>query len=324
MFLIYINDLPNSVLAPVEMALFADDSKLFCEVTLENKGIILQESLQNVYDWSKKWEMKFNCTKCHVLPITNRKIPIKVELFMGDHKLSDVTKFNDLGININQHFTWSEHIHIIKGKAMRNLGFIKRTLGYKAPMQAKKSLYMVLVRSVVSYSTQLWSPYLKKDIACLESIQREATRYLTNNYEVSYKERLNKCELLPLSYMREVFDYILFYNIINQRLDIDIDRYFVSAENIRRGDRTGLLNFVVRKCKTEKAKNFYTIRIIHLWNLLPPEIKEIPPPINPSSKPIAFKRALYRYYTNKLKNDFDVLNPCTWVSKCNCVNCRPY
>ena len=68
-FVIYINDLPNSVLSTI--SLFADDSYLYWRIrnTLDCKQ--LQKDLDNLVKWEKQWSMEFNPSKCKVLIVTN-------------------------------------------------------------------------------------------------------------------------------------------------------------------------------------------------------------------------------------------------------------
>ena len=64
--------------------------------------------------------------------------------------------------------------------------------------------------SKLSYCSQLWRPHLVKDILCLESVQRRATRYILNDYSrhTSYRSRLINIKLLPLMYWLELQDVL--------------------------------------------------------------------------------------------------------------------
>lgn len=223
---------------------------------------------------------------------------------------------------MSSNLNWTSHIRNIRCKAMRNLGYIKRLLGQSAPVEAKRLLYMTHVRSVLQYGSQLWSPYKKSEIMYLESVQRQATKFMVN-YEigVSYVERLQRTNLLPLSYLREIHDLVLFYNLYNQRLNVNLDRYFLIHIGHRRGRRGQNKGILPRLYKTEKSKSFYTSRVLAVWSSLPDNIKNTVPPLNATAKPLAFKRQLYKLYFSNLVR-FDVGNVCTWVSVCQCSNCR--
>ena len=59
------NDLGDDVQSKVLK--FADDTKLYTEVTKEEGGKQLQDDLDKCTDWAKQWTMDFNVTKCKVL-----------------------------------------------------------------------------------------------------------------------------------------------------------------------------------------------------------------------------------------------------------------
>ena len=70
--------------------------------------------------------------------------------------MKDLVLFED-------HLQWRGHINEIKCKAIKHLGNIKRVMGFNAAMEAKKLLYVLPARSVVSYVTQVWNPYRKQN-----------------------------------------------------------------------------------------------------------------------------------------------------------------
>ena len=211
----------------------------------------------------------------------------------------------------------------IKSKALRNLGYIKRVLGNNTPMFTKRLLYVTLVRSIVMYCSQLWSPYKKCDLIYIEQIQRQATRCICNYIDITYSERLERCNLLPLCYVREIQDLLFFYNLINSRLNVRIENYFTIDNSVRRGRSIHKNLFIVHKrYNTEKCYSYYTNRILKMWLSLPEIIQNINPPPRITSKPLLFKKALTDYYKNKTVQIYDVKNTCTWITTCRCIQCR--
>ena len=63
LFLVYINDLPDVVHSMVK--LFADDAKVSAVVNSENDANVVQRDLNNIDDWSDKWDLRFNYQKCN-------------------------------------------------------------------------------------------------------------------------------------------------------------------------------------------------------------------------------------------------------------------
>lgn len=51
-----------------------------------------------------------------------------------------------------------------------------------APTPLKRALYIILVRSKLTYCCQVWRPHLVKDIKLLESVQCTATKWILDDY----------------------------------------------------------------------------------------------------------------------------------------------
>ena len=71
-------------------------------------------------------------------------------------------------------------------------------------------LYISLVQSQVLYCSPIWRPCLIKNINMLERIQRQATKWILNDYQLTYRCRLMSLHLLPLMYIYELNDVIFF------------------------------------------------------------------------------------------------------------------
>ena len=67
LFLCYVNDIPDQVHSTVKM--FADDTKMYKEVSVLEDCEDLQNDLNNLGAWAKFWLLRFNESKCVVLKI---------------------------------------------------------------------------------------------------------------------------------------------------------------------------------------------------------------------------------------------------------------
>ena len=74
LFLLYINDINNNVNSTVR--LFADDSLLYRPIWSQTDHEILQKDLEMLTSWANKWQMSFNVSKCKVLSITKKRLPL--------------------------------------------------------------------------------------------------------------------------------------------------------------------------------------------------------------------------------------------------------
>ena len=100
--------------------------------------------------------------------------------------------------------------------------------------------YIAYVRPKLEYNTMIWSPYLKKDMEVIKSVQKKFTRDLCircNTSFNSYFNRLNKLNIKLLEYRRLEFDLMRMYKICYDLCDVKFSDFFDSLQtgyNLRR------------------------------------------------------------------------------------------
>jgi len=180
--------------------IFVDDTKCLITVRSTTDTDKLQEDINITTDWSHSTNLLFNIAKfSHIC-------------FLPKSSINPDTSVN--GNLIKTIFTadlnWTEHYKIIIARAYQTLGLIRCTFRINC-VEAKKQLYIALVRSRLFYCSQLWRPQLIKDITMLERVQRRATKYILNaDYTSTYKSRLQQLQMLPLMYIYEFNDLMFF------------------------------------------------------------------------------------------------------------------
>ena len=163
LFLVYVNDLPSYINSRSSIVLFADDSKLYNSIDLPDSTLYLQNDLDNIHKWSLDWAMKFNESKCQVLRISRKKTKTVAEYYLDGNDIS-----------------WSRHIEEMVAKANRILGLVKRTCKDTHDVRVRKLLFCALVRPILEYASNLWSPYTIKHKSLVENVQRRATKFILN------------------------------------------------------------------------------------------------------------------------------------------------
>ena len=116
----------------------------------------------------------------------------------------------DLGVVMTSNLQWDSHIALISSKAYKKLGLLHHSFSSAVHINAKRSLYLSLIRSQLVYCSQIWRPYLLTDIILLERVQRRATKFILNDYSSNYKSRLIALRLLPLMMVYELYDISFF------------------------------------------------------------------------------------------------------------------
>ena len=312
LFVLYINDICD--VCTSFMKLYADDAKLYRNIKSRQDVLSLQNDLNALFLWSKIWRMNFNISKCKFMSIC-RKVKIDFDYSIDNNILSRVTEFNDLGITITSKLSWCENVKTVSSKAHSMVGMIKRSVGFNSPIDVKRQLYLAHVRSILEYCSPMWSPNYVKDIIKLERVQRQASKFILNDYVSPYHERCTALSILPLCFRREIIDLCFLYSYLHGKLSCDYSSNFELAcpHNGLRSAQQGVL-FKLPLCKTVQFQCTYFYRTVRLWNTLPFVIRD-------ACSLQIFKKNLNELYL-AMVNLFDVNNRCTWSLACACVNCR--
>ena len=316
LFTIFINDLPEEVVGGVRVALYADDTKLYKSVTSICDCQSLQTTLGNLNRWSKHNRIKFNTSKCKSLTVTRKKSPLVHEYTLDSAQLERVSTEKDLAVHITSSLSWKPHIHAITTKANKLLGLLKRTCPLITDVTVRRTLYLSLVKSQLCYVTQVWSPAQVTLKAQVERVQRRATRWIlqTRVGEVSYKDRLTKLDLLPLSYDRELKDLLFFYKCLYNYIDLNV-HCFVDFISHGRTRLSNSLNLKTPICRTSTFQASYFNRIVKLWNFTCSVL-----PSTSFDNPGSFRESVRNVMLARLKTTYDIDWPCTWTlaSSCSC------
>jgi hypothetical protein len=321
LFLLYVSDI-NLCLKYCKVKCFADDAKIYTTVKDIADCYKLQEDVYSLVKWASTWGMTLNFSKCKIITITHKLSPVVYEYCISNVPIERCENIRDLGILIDTNLNWSAHVTNIVNNSYKIMGIIKRTLGYTAPTTVMRLLYITMVRSILEYNTPVWNSLCKRDITRLERVQRSATRFILNFPDIDYHERLIELNMLPLTMRRDYFDLCLFFKYFSNiifKSNVNIYVSFVSNEETRICTRSSRvpnkLNMPI--CKTVFRQKMFFVRIIHMWNSLPPELRTY----NATSLD-TFKKHLRLYILTLMYNQFDCNDICTWVTSCRCSKCR--
>ena len=226
LFLIYSNDLPDAANHSV-VPMFADDSKCYREIAKPLDRNHFQADLNSLHEWSYTWELDFNPKKCAAMRFFRKKGPDQSQNYYLNNQLIKLrTSQSDFSILVSNNLKWSLHINNLVSKANNMLGFIRRNCFHLADVNARRLLYLTLVRSQLSHGCEVWAPQgASSDLFRLESIQRCSTKFILNDYESCYVDRLKKLSLIPISYWLEIKNIVFYCKCMTGLYDLDIDRY---------------------------------------------------------------------------------------------------
>ena len=108
---------------------------------------------------------------------------------------------------------------------------IKRNISFKSKDVIVR-LYKALVRPRLEFCIQASRPYLRKDIAMIERIQRRATKLIEGLRDMSYSERLSHTGLISMEKRRVRGDLIQVFKMLRNKDRIDFSNFWKFSHQI--------------------------------------------------------------------------------------------
>ena len=95
LFLLFINDLAEHTSSTVR--LFADDCVMYKSVKTIQDCEVLQNDLDQLHQWEKRWQLRFNARKCNIMRATHaKKKQLLYEYKLGGEALLPAKNVTDL------------------------------------------------------------------------------------------------------------------------------------------------------------------------------------------------------------------------------------
>ena len=288
LFIYFINDLPN-VVQNTSIKIFADDTKAYKNIKSEKDVNQLQKAINEMFEWTEKWLLRFNKDKCKILHL-GTKNP-KNDYFIGSEgqqiPLEKTELEKDLGVYVDENLNFKEHIKTTVKKSNYACYKILKNFTYRED-KILVPLFKALVRPILEYGNVVWNNCIKKYMTKIENVQRKYTKHIKGLQNVPYEERLKIIKLPSIEYRQLRGDMIQVYKIAHNFYDPESTRsIFKFASNSRLRGHVFKIN--KQFTKTSKYKRFFSNRVVTKWNSLPHEV------VNAKN-------------LNEFKNKFDNLN----------------
>ena len=306
LFLIYINDLPDSVFSSAAL-LFADDLKLIHRA--ENANLDkLQEDLTSLHAWSMQNCLLFNSKKCSVTEFVvapNQKSRNEIALRLGEEILEQRCTVRDVGLIISDRMKWTEHIDLRLAKALISLFLLKRNTSSVLPVDSKIHLFRAIISTSLFYASECWEPN-RGDVHKLERFNKRVLKWICGND--NYKNSILQTNILPPMYFKVLKDLLMYHNILNNHYDVNFAEYQRTTGDGRRR------RAVLPEIQYETQRQNFWYRTGFRINVLQRVINFF--------ETSQLKSKLLAIMWNYFEKYWTSNNPCTWTFICLCQNCR--
>ena len=125
LFLLFVNDI-NDVVSS-QLLQFADDHSIVRPICNEHDHNILQQDIQNIFQWTVLNKLPLDLSKCTVMHMTRSKSPnLCSPYFMGTVRLEEVDNFKLLDVTFSKDLSFDSQVGTVSDKISKLSGFIIR------------------------------------------------------------------------------------------------------------------------------------------------------------------------------------------------------
>ena len=182
LFLVYINDLPN-ISDKLSFFLFADDTNLYYESNdLKELENTMNKELKKLSLWLNVNRLALNVSKTNFVIFRGYRKPCdhNVTLLINKKAIEQKSYVKYLGVLIDEHLNWKEHICNVTKKISRSVGIICK-LRLCMNRSLLRTLYYTLVYSHLNYGIHVWGSACNTDLEKILLLQKKAVRAMTGN-----------------------------------------------------------------------------------------------------------------------------------------------
>ena len=271
-FILYVNDIFNSLEQDSSAFMYADDTLLICKDGNPDKVTEkAQKALQRVYNWCQANKLTINVDKTKYMIVRYMKVQHEPELKIKQMKINTVRHYEYLGMTLDDKLTMNDYLDVISKKTNAKIGILSRIRRFISEKTAVR-VYKCMIRPHLDYIDFVIDSGSANRIQKLDNLQRKAIRRIeycmlpANRKDIDTLQELYKIEPLRLRRKRNLVK--IMYNQSHEENNLkecNVNMELRSAKKIKmKSDLTS---------KT-RVYNSLLYRGLKLWDSLPADIQK--------------------------------------------------
>ncbi|XP_018497187.1 uncharacterized protein LOC108865037 [Galendromus occidentalis] len=264
LYLLFTNDLRYEIVNGVEYRTFADDTKIFADISKPGARDALQSSLSNIGRWALRWKLLISSSKSSAIHILH-DAPFTYMLL--DEAIPENRQVRDLGVVFSSDLKPERHVHMAIARAGRTANFVLRAFDCKIPEVYLRAFEALVLPSLL-YGSEVWRPWLKGSVAALDGLQRKFLRRVA----AKCGTELDRCFLPSISDILDDKDLRLAHTVLRLQF---MRGFFITRPTNTRSGRL----FVIPRARNNTVFNSFRWRLSKRFNdlglpwplLIPPD-----------------------------------------------------
>ena len=294
LFLIYINDLPDSSHF-LSFFLFADDTNIYCESdNLELLTKKVNRELKKVKLWLDSNKLALNIEKTNWVLFHSpwKKLTVHNNLKIGKQYIQRTKYVKFLGVLMDEHLTWKYHTTELCKKLSKTAGIFFKVRHY-VPLPTLISLYNSLFLPFLNYGISAWGMTYESYLDPLFKLQKKILRCIKfEPFSSSSTPIFQSLKFLKVEDILHLNILTFVYKSINKLSPSCFHDYFQPNSSVHRiGTRQATRGDLFKSFKNTTLYGLQSIQFFgsKLWNTLPLFIRV-------ASSVVVFRSKLKSYF----------------------------
>ena len=235
-------------------------------------------SLTHVASWCCKNHLLINPDKTKFLVFGTRKMLPNITIapieFLGK-ELPIVESAKDLGVIMDNHLSFNEHIDSLTSSLMGKLCMINR-ISHLLDHSTLFTVINSLVYSKLFYCSNVWSGTSNLNIHKLQMVQNFSARILSKKKKYEHiTPTLKQLKLLPVSDTFYLRDAVTMFKCMNSLAPSYLISMFVKRSSIHTYNTRHCNQLQIPKYRKSICQQSFLYRATKIWNSLSGEHREI-------------------------------------------------
>ena len=191
---------------------YADDTTIYCHAKPKNLEFLSRttnQSIEQLGIWANNNNLALSREKTKLMLLSTQEMSrrhgledIELDIHIKGEKMERTETCKLLGVTINEHLKWKNHVKMITSSCYGTLSILK-ILKNVAPFRLRKQLAESLVLAKIDYGDQVYTPLTVMLQKRLQRVQFAAASFVTGHYVKSIKDIL-KLGWLPIEEIRDL------------------------------------------------------------------------------------------------------------------------
>jgi len=195
LFNIFINDLLFTNIK-CDIYNYADDNTLsFTGNNIDTIRATLEEDANLATSWFTDNMMQANPTKFQIMFIGKRIKSVDHQLTLNQFTIKGSPSVSILGVEIDEHLTFTDHINTICSKTAKQINALYR-IKNDIDNPSRKTIFNSFIASSLNYCSTIWMFTSRGNLDKLDKLHKRALRLTYNNYTSPYDELLHDTNTL--------------------------------------------------------------------------------------------------------------------------------